>query len=176
MTQDSGGRAQWRRRSDEARVRGGVSGDGHRSPAVELSLTRHANERLQQRGLRARDIDIVMGCGTEGPGGRVVLLERDAAREIAECKRRIQALERLRGCVVVCEEGMVVTCYHATGGAGRALRDGGKRRRRPGRSRQAMTVGGRPRDREALTDVVEDDGRALGRPADGGSADWRERG
>ena len=98
--------------------------------STRLQFTRHANDRLQQRGFRSKDVELVMTCGTEGPAGRVVLLSRDVAREVAACKRRIQMLERLRGCVVVCDEGTVVTCYHADGPAGRrTLRDGGKRRR-----------------------------------------------
>ena len=101
-----------------------------RRQAAGLQFTRHADQRLRQRGLRTKDIELVMALGTQGPAGRVVLLASDAAREIAECKRRIQTLERLRGCVVVCEQGMVITCYHASGPAARhVMRD--DRRRRP---------------------------------------------
>lgn len=90
------------------------------------SLTNHAGVRLRQRGLRETDIDLVMACGTDAPGGRVILRRRDVAREIAACKRRIQTLERLSGCTVVCEEDAIVTCYHATGHLGRkVLKSGG---------------------------------------------------
>ncbi len=74
-----------------------------------LAITRHAGRRMQQRGLREPDVQLVRACGTAGPYGRTVLLDRDIDREIRECKQRIQSLERLRGCVVVSEDGVVVT-------------------------------------------------------------------
>ncbi len=95
-------------------------------------LTRHAQTRMRQRGLRDRDIRLVLECGTQAPHGRVMLRNQDVEREITECKRRIQLVGRLRGAVVVCEDGCVVTCYHAVGRAGRqTLRENGRR----GRSR-----------------------------------------
>ena len=109
-----------------------TQGIGYRKPSVPpcdstptFKLTRHANERMRQRGLRDRDIELVLACGTDGPHGRVALLGRDAAKEIAECKRRIRMLERLRGWVVVYEDGVVVTCYNVrwTGRAPDATED-----------------------------------------------------
>ena len=96
-------------------------------------LTRHAQDRMRQRGLRDPDIQLVLECGTQAPHGRVMLRDRDVDREIRECKRRIQRLERLRRVVVVCEDRSVVTCYHAHGPTGRrTLRDDPGRRRRRG--------------------------------------------
>ena len=101
-----------------------------------LAITRHAGRRMQQRGLREPDVQLVRACGTAGPYGRTVLLDRDIDREIRECKQRIQSLERLRGCVVVSEDGVVVTAYHAVGQAGRqVLRR--RRNRDPWRRRPA---------------------------------------
>ena len=83
------------------------------------TTTRHADRRMRQRGLRERDVQLVTDCGTAGPYGRTVLLDRDVDREIRECKRRIQSLERLRGSVVVRDGDEVITCYDAVGKAGR---------------------------------------------------------
>ena len=104
------------------------------APAQEL--THHAQQRMRQRGLRDPDIQLVLECGTQAPHGRVMLRDRDVDREITECKRRIQRLEKLRRVVVVCEDSSVVTCYHAHGPAGRrTLRgDNGRRGRRGGAS------------------------------------------
>ena len=86
---------------------------------------------MRQRGLRDCDIKLVLDCGTPAPHGRSMLRDRDVDREITECKRRIQRLERFRGVVVVSEGSSVVTCYHAHGPAGRrTLRDDSGRRRR----------------------------------------------
>lgn len=106
----------------------GTSATGRESA---LTLTRHARERLRQRGLCDKDIELVLECGTDGSYGRVALLGCDVAREVAECKRRIQTLERLRDWVVVCEGGIVVTCYNAAGQARhRMLGNSDQRRRR----------------------------------------------
>ena len=74
--------------------------------------TRHAQVRMQQRGFRSKDAELVMECGTDYPNSRIVLLDRDVVREARDCKRRIQNLQRLRGSVVVLEDGHLVTCYH----------------------------------------------------------------
>ena len=74
--------------------------------------TYHAQVRMQQRGFRGKDAELVMECGTDYTEGRIVLLDRDVVREVRDCKRRIQKLQRLRGSVVVLEDGHLVTCYH----------------------------------------------------------------
>lgn len=76
-----------------------------------VEFSRHAARRVRQRGLRDRDVELVIECGTPVASDGVVLLARDAEREIARRKREIQALERLRGCKVVVADGIIVTCY-----------------------------------------------------------------
>ena len=75
--------------------------------------SKHATQRMQQRGIRERDVDMVLSCGTLIDEASILLSDKDAAREIERRKHEIQALERLRGCKVVIIEGVVVTCYHA---------------------------------------------------------------
>ena len=78
------------------------------------SFTRHAQTRMRQRGFRERDIDLIVECGTLMRPGLHVLRDRDVAKEIRASKQRIQTLERLRGSAAVVEQGVIVTCYHAT--------------------------------------------------------------
>ena len=78
-----------------------------------IMCSNHATQRIQQRGIRERDVDLVLNCGTQIDKVSILLSDKDAAREIERRKHEIQALERLRGCKVVIIEGVVVTCYHA---------------------------------------------------------------
>ena len=74
----------------------------------------HAVQRLQQRGMRENDIDLVLACGTQVADDSFLLTERDVHRELRRRKREIQALERLCGVKVVVRQGVVVTCFRAT--------------------------------------------------------------
>ncbi|MDP6588847.1 MAG: DUF4258 domain-containing protein [Alphaproteobacteria bacterium] len=78
-----------------------------------IAYSNHAGRRMQQRGIRERDIDLLLACGTQIDGASILLSDKDAAREIERRKHDIQALERLRGCKVAISDGVVVTCYHA---------------------------------------------------------------
>ena len=91
-----------------------------------LVFSRHAARRVRQRGLRDRDVELVLDHGTPVAGDGVILLNRDAEREITRRKKEIQALDRLRGCKVVLSDGTIVTCYHREGN--RVMKIGRKRR------------------------------------------------
>ena len=80
-----------------------------------IRYSNHAGQRMQQRGFRKQDIDLLLKCGTHIDDTSVLLSDKDAAREIARRKHEIQALERLRGSKVVISEGVLVTCYHVPG-------------------------------------------------------------
>ena len=97
---------------------------------MKLTPTRHAQTRMDQRGIQRADVEIIVESGTVIRPGLHLLRDRDINREVRECKRRIQALERLRGCAAVVEDGTLITCYHVDGKAGRqALRRNRRRRR-----------------------------------------------
>lgn len=97
---------------------------------MKLTPTRYAQTRMDQRGIQRADVDIIVESGKLIRPGLHLLRGRDVDREVQECKRRIQALERLRGCAAVVEDEALITCYHVDGKAGRqALR----RNRRRGR-------------------------------------------
>ena len=74
------------------------------------AVTRHGTERLRQRGYRRADLGLVLEEGT--PAGNAVLLtNRDVDERIAECRRLISQLERLRGTAVVLAGDRVLSVY-----------------------------------------------------------------
>lgn len=78
------------------------------------TLSIHASARVRQRGLRESDIPIILDAGTPVNDDSVLLLDRDADREIRKLKRQISKLERLRGCRVVIVGDKIVTVYRPT--------------------------------------------------------------
>jgi hypothetical protein len=76
----------------------------------EPRLTRHGTERLRQRGYRKADVGLVLALGTP-MGNAVVLTDRDVTQRIAECRRLISQLERLRGSAVVLAGDRVLSVY-----------------------------------------------------------------
>jgi hypothetical protein len=75
--------------------------------------TPHTNVRMRQRGLRDADLELVMSSATRVAADAYLMTASDVAREIAERKREIQRLERLRGLKVVVAGDAIVTVYHA---------------------------------------------------------------
>ncbi|MFZ5621522.1 MAG: DUF4258 domain-containing protein [Pseudomonadota bacterium] len=78
---------------------------------MNAAITDHAQRRMQQRGMRAEDLDLVIQCGSLISKDSVLLLRKDAEREIRKRKREIQALERLKGCKIVIRDNAVITLY-----------------------------------------------------------------
>ena len=77
----------------------------------DLIYTCHAQTRTQQRGIRGRDIRLIQEFGTPVDSDTWVMLSRDVAREIANRKREIQTLERLKNRKVVIRDERVITAY-----------------------------------------------------------------
>lgn len=94
----------------------------------DLRFTQHAETRMRQRGFRNADVDLVLSVATRVADDAFFLSDRDAAREIGRCRRKIQQLERLRGTKLVIEGQTVITLYRA--GRKPSRTGGGKRRRR----------------------------------------------
>ena len=120
-----------------------------------LILTRHAETRMSQRGVRREDIGLILLFGTQIAPDAWLMTRADADREIAALKRtikqmmhgttsrsrqwfreisalkhRIQQFERLqkKNLKVVVEGGTVVTCYPScTADQRRTLRRGQER-------------------------------------------------
>ena len=78
---------------------------------TDLSYTRHARTRMQQRGIRKAAIPIILEYGTQIDDETYFMCNRDAAREIETRKREIQTLSRLVNRKVVIRDGRVITAY-----------------------------------------------------------------
>ncbi len=78
-----------------------------------LMMSIHAEKRLNQRGIRDDDIDFIIASASQVAPDAYIVTREDASREIARYKRRIQQIERLKGCKLVVEDGVIVTCMHA---------------------------------------------------------------
>ena len=63
----------------------------------EIVYTRHAGIRMRQRGLRERDVPLILKCGTRLDDETWFVRDRDARRAIEDRKREIRTLERLAG-------------------------------------------------------------------------------
>ena len=81
---------------------------------TSLAITRHAEVRMSQRGIRETDVDFLLAHGTDVGPDRIVLTKRDAARAIRDLKNRIADIERLTGKVLVVAEGQLVTAFHSS--------------------------------------------------------------
>ena len=73
--------------------------------------TRHGEKRMRQRGMRKRDVALLLACATQVDDEAWMLLGRDADCEIQARKREIQALERLKDRKVVIHGSRIVTAY-----------------------------------------------------------------
>ena len=80
---------------------------------VELVLSKHAEERMQQRGMRPSDIQLICEFGTETRDG-YFLRSRDKARAISDLKNLIGRLEHLDSRYVVVDGNHVLTAYKAS--------------------------------------------------------------
>ena len=76
-------------------------------------LTSHAKPRMQPRSVKDEDMELLLETASQVSPDEYLLTKRDVAREIAERKREIQRLERLRGFKVVVTNGAIVTCYRS---------------------------------------------------------------
>lgn len=76
-----------------------------------IAYTRHGRTRTQQRGFRRRDIRLIQQFGTPVDRDTWLMRRQDVAREIANRKREIQTLERLKNRKVVIRDERVITAY-----------------------------------------------------------------
>ncbi len=78
---------------------------------TDFVYTRHAETRMQQRGIRAKDISLIIAMGTQVDDQTWIMRKRDVVRGIEILKRGIGVLERLANHKVVMRDGQVVTAY-----------------------------------------------------------------
>ena len=76
-----------------------------------MTKTKHGRRRMQQRGYRDADIEVVMQHGTHVDDG-YMLTNQDVHRTVERLKRRIRKLEGLKGTYVVLgESNELITAY-----------------------------------------------------------------
>ena len=73
-------------------------------------MSLHATKRCAQRGVRPDDLDLALRIGTATEDG-IYVREADVRTEVAELKRVIVRLERLKGLYIACPDRTVVTVY-----------------------------------------------------------------
>lgn len=80
--------------------------------AVRGSLSKHAQERADQRGIRADDIDATMQCGQMYHRGGCVIYFM-GRREARDYTKNLRLQERLNGLTVVCNSNTqaIITIY-----------------------------------------------------------------
>ena len=77
------------------------------------TLTHHAVKRMNQRGIRNPDIDLLLASADQVAPDAYLMTDVITDQEIERRKREIQQLERLRGKTFIVEGAAVVTAYHA---------------------------------------------------------------
>lgn len=78
-----------------------------------VSYTHHAETRMQQRGIREKDISLIIELGTQIDDETWFMRNRDVTREIESLKKEIHQLERLKDLKVVMRRDQVITAYHS---------------------------------------------------------------
>jgi hypothetical protein len=76
-----------------------------------MNITKHAEQRLQQRGLIHSDLDMIIRHGTETKDG-YILRRTDVQAIERDLKKLIERFYRLEGKHVVVEREHVITAYH----------------------------------------------------------------
>ena len=79
----------------------------------ELHITRHAETRMAQRGIRQSDLYLILQLGSEVEGGLIVR-EKDFRQFERKLRWEIERASRLVGKRVVVGGDHVETAYHAS--------------------------------------------------------------
>ena len=77
----------------------------------DVHITKHAEKRMQQRGISVSDIDIILEHGKAIDGNGIFLTSKRSEQIIRSLKKKIAAVERLRNTKVVVKDDRVVSCY-----------------------------------------------------------------
>ncbi len=85
-----------------------------------IALTRHAEARIRQRGIRSQVMDILLTYGASKirHGAEIIFMDQASRRKAREALGRIAyaQLERALGTyLVLADDGTVLTCAHRRG-------------------------------------------------------------
>lgn len=81
---------------------------------MSVSYTKHGDQRANQRGFPAEDIEQIRRCGThiEDRDAEVILVtKKDVDREVSAHKKEMRRIERLCGCTVVISDNRLITVF-----------------------------------------------------------------
>lgn len=78
---------------------------------MRYTITRHAEARMQQRGLRKRDLELMLVAADQVGPDAYLMTNEVVDGEISRLKKEIQQFERLRGKKLIVEGDIVVTAY-----------------------------------------------------------------
>lgn len=71
----------------------------------------HALSRLQQRGRRTQDIDLILRYGTIAKSDGIILLKKDVDNALRDLKALAKRLQRLTNWKVVLKGQTIITVY-----------------------------------------------------------------
>ena len=77
----------------------------------DVHITKHAEKRMQQRGISVSDIDMILEHGKEIEGNGIFMTNKRSEKLIQSFKKKIAAVERLRNTKVVVDGDTIVSCY-----------------------------------------------------------------
>ncbi len=84
---------------------------------TKLKFTIHGDQRINQRGFRRNDVELIRRYGALVPDRQAevyLLRNNDVEREISARKQEIQRLEQMRGCEVVIVGNQLITIHHSS--------------------------------------------------------------
>jgi len=102
---------------------------------TSFRISRHAGQRMQQRGIRKEDVNLILEWGTSVDDDVTLLREKDVDCAIRQREPGIDRLRRLCGTKVVYREGVIVTCYRATEKQAKRMLRRARHRHEPQRQR-----------------------------------------
>ncbi len=97
-------------------------------PSIQQNLTRHAEERMAQRGYRLRDLELIRLFGSPVQEGYLV-----TRADVDALARDLQRLERMQGTLLVERSGNAITVYRPSKQRRRSAQK--SERLRPGKPR-----------------------------------------
>ena len=81
-----------------------------------MTITKHAEQRSQQRSIPLNEFDLIMQIGTPDfcPGGATsfTVLRKDKTHAIEYLKKLIQKVDKLEGKTIVTSGDSIITTYH----------------------------------------------------------------
>ncbi len=80
----------------------------------DITITRHGEIRMAQRGINNMDLALVRAFGTKVGQDRILLTKRTAAEITQALKKQIAQVEHAKGKLLVLKDGRLVTAYHPT--------------------------------------------------------------